>query len=41
VAELEDERDANLVAILAALRTRRWGAGALLAGEPSAGGPDN
>jgi carnitine 3-dehydrogenase len=29
VAELEAERDANLVAILSALRERRWGAGRL------------
>jgi carnitine 3-dehydrogenase len=33
LAELEETRDANLVAILNALRGRRWGAGALLDGH--------
>ncbi len=33
LAELEETRDANLVAILAALRGRGWGAGALLDGR--------
>jgi carnitine 3-dehydrogenase len=32
ISELEETRDANLVAILQALRTRKWGAGALLDG---------
>ncbi len=32
LAELEETRDGNLVAILSALRDRRWGAGALLDG---------
>jgi carnitine 3-dehydrogenase len=35
VAELETERDANLVAILAALRERRWGAGRLWDKRPA------
>ncbi len=33
LSELEETRDANLVAILAALRGRQWGAGALLDGN--------
>jgi carnitine 3-dehydrogenase len=33
ISELEETRDANLVAILQALRTRHWGAGALLDGR--------
>jgi carnitine 3-dehydrogenase len=35
VAELEAERDANLVAILTALRDRRWGAGRLWDTRPA------
>ncbi len=33
IGELEETRDANLVAILQALRVREWGAGALLDGK--------
>jgi carnitine 3-dehydrogenase len=33
ISELEETRDANLVAILQALRVREWGAGALLDGN--------
>lgn len=40
IAELEDARDANLVAILSALRDRRWGAGRLLPSQPQRDGPE-